>query len=692
MTVDRAAKGRDRAALDRPDEATANGQPPEPRPTAPAAEVAIPPGLGRLRGWAMAGLASLYVVVVFWHFFAPFEPMAIIPFHVYATVAVVILAKPLSAERWLAGADTATRATEGPVEARTPAGGATGRIGRRAADAVDWALVAVCLLLCVHYALEAARLQVRMQYVDPVFVRDHLALFAGLVVLLEAVRRQVGMVLLGLLIACLLYAFIGHLVPGPAGFSGFSLREATEILSMQSLGIFDVPAQVGLNIITLFVVFGAVFTLTGGGAVFIDIAFRLTGGLVGGAAKSAVVGSAMFGTVSGSAVANVTTTGVLTIPLMRRGGLTAEQAAATEAISSSGGQLMPPIMGTAVFVMAQILGRPYIEVAMVGLIPALGFYFALFATIDLRARKTGATHCVAREIPPLRPRLHLLAGPLTLIAALLAGYSANYSAVIGVAAALAAPFLRPSTRPTPAAFAAALPISGRQAAEIAVACTSVGIVMAVAIQSSLVLKFVALLAGMGGGSLVLSLGLVILGCLVMGMGMPTVAAYIVGSVLFVPALRELGVGTLSAHYFVLYYCVLSMVTPPVALSAYAAAGLAGAHVLKTSLLAFGYGLVMFVIPFGFVRDEAILGQGPLAAVALAAVGMLLATFAWSVFLQSWLGRPLRLIERGAFGALSILLIVEPTDSWAFMASLAALLALGAWCLAGRRAPAPAPGE
>lgn len=653
-----------------------------------------PRELGRVRGAAMALLASIYVVAAFVHFFSPFEPMAIIPFHVYATVAVVLLAKPLGGARWLAEVDTGTAAAatlNAPADARPLRSGGVVRglpSRRLVSGLVDGVLVLVCLALCWHYTSEAHRLQVRMQYVDEVFLRDHLALFAGLIVLLEGVRRQVGMVLLSLLIACLLYAYFGYLVPGPIGFSGFSLREATEILSMQTLGIFDVPAQVGLNIITLFVVFGAVFTMTGGGAVFIDIAFRLTGRLVGGAAKSAVVGSAMFGTVSGSAVANVSTTGVLTIPLMRRGGLTAEQAAATEAISSSGGQLMPPIMGTAVFVMAQILGRPYIEVAMAGLIPALAFYFALFMTIDLRARRTGALERVERDMPPLGPRLHLLAGPIALVIALFAGYSANYAAVIGVAAALLAPFLRAATRPSWRTLGAMLPSAGRQAAEIAVACTSVGIVMAVAIQSSLVLKFVALLASMGGGSLALSLGLVILGCIVMGMGMPTVAAYIVGSVLFVPALTELGVGTLSAHYFILYYCVLSMVTPPVALTAYAAAGLSGANVLRTSLLAFSYGLVMFVIPFGFVRDGAILGEGEPVRIALAFAGMMLATLSWAVFLQAWLGRRLRLVERAAFGALSFALIIEPSDSWVWLACLAALLGLGAWCLLSARALAP----
>ena len=635
--------------------------------------------LGTLRGAAVAALACLYLLGVFWNFFRPFQPMVVIPFHVYATVAIVLLAKPLRRNALIGGSGALARAAS--------------RLPDRVADALDWAMAGVCLLLVAHYAEQAIRLQTRMQYIDSVFARDHLALAAGLVVLLEGVRRQVGWVLLGLILAFIAYGYGGFLLPGPLGFSGFTSAEATDILSMQTLGIFDVPAQVGLNVITFFVVFGAVFTLTGGGAVFIDIAFRVAGRMVGGAAKSAVIGSAMFGTVSGSAVANVTTTGVLTIPLMRRGGLTAEQAGATEAIASSGGQLMPPIMGTAAFVMAQILGRPYIDVAMAGLIPALGFYLALFMTVDLRARKQGAHQTVAREVEPIRPRLHLLAGPAALIGCLFAGYSANYAAIVGIAVALAAPFLRAHTRPSPGSLARMVPVSGRQAAEIAVACTSVGIIMAIAIQSSLVLKFVGFLSVIGDGNLFLSLILVILGCIIMGMGMPTVAAYIVGSVLFVPALTGLGLAPLSAHYFILYYCVLSMVTPPVALTAYAAAGLSGGDIFKTGMLAFGYGLVMFVIPFGFVRDEAILGVGTPTQVAVAATGMVLATLSWAVFLQNWVFRLLFLPERLAFGALSFVLIVEPSDTLAWWAGLLALAGLFLWCRLSRGlrpAPSPAP--
>lgn len=597
-------------------------------------------------------LASFYIVMAFANFFIPFSPMGIIPFHVYMTVAVVLLFSPLD------------------DHARLP---------KRLAGVIDLILVGVCLLLCAHYWMDAYRLQTRMQYIDEVFPRDIAALFAGLVVLLEAVRRQVGWALLSVLLVFLAYAFWGNYLPGFLSFSGFSIIDLTEILSMQTTGIFDVPAQVGLDIIVFFVVYGAIFSMTGGGQVFIDIAFKLTGGLVGGAAKTAVVGSALFGTVSGSAVANVTTTGVLTIPLMRKGGLDAEQAGATEAISSSGGQLMPPIMGTSAFVMAQILGIPYADIALAGLIPALGFYFALFMTIDLRARKQRKTQIVKSVIEPLLPRIHLLISPIVLVAFLFAGYSAKFAAVIAIAAAIVAPLLRSGTRFSPRDLIAMVPKSGIQAAGIAVACTSVGIVMAVAIQTSLVLKFVSFLSLAGGGILYLSLIMVILGCIIMGMGMPTVAAYIVGSVLFVPALTSMGLEPLAAHYFILYYCVLSMVTPPVALTAYAAAGVSGGKVLKTSNLAFVYGLVVFVIPFGFVNDTAILWQGTPLEISIAFAGMLVATLCWAIFLQNWFFKHLSLIERAMFGIASFALIIIPSSTLIWAAMFAVTCALGLWC-------------
>ncbi|PIO99422.1 TRAP transporter, 4TM/12TM fusion protein [uncultured Pleomorphomonas sp.] len=612
------------------------------------------------RKYAAMALATVYIVIAFANFVTPFNPMGVIPFHVYMTLAVVLLLKPL--ERYL------------PVSPRV-------------AMVIDAALVVACLWLCAHYLLDAYRLQTRMQYVDDVYPRDVAALWLGLVVLLEGVRRQVGWPLLSVVLAFLAYGLFGQHLPSLVSFPGFSLDELAEILSMQTVGIFDTPAQVGLDIIVFFVAFGAVFTMTGGGKVFMDIAIRLVGNMNAGAAKSAILGSALFGTVSGSAVANVTTVGVLTIPLMMRSGMNADQAGATEAVGSTGGQLMPPIMGTSAFVMAQILGVPYAEIALAGLIPALGYYFAVFMNADLIARKQGGMKMGVGEIAgdPLLPRLHLLAGPIVLAAALFLGYSAKLAAVAGIVVALLVPMLRSNTRFSLRKFLKIIPESGVQAAEIAVSCTAVGIVMAVAIQSSLVLRFLGFLTLIGGDHLYLSLIMIIIGCLIMGMGMPTVAAYIIGAVLFIPAMTGLGMEPLSAHYFIFYFCVLSMVTPPVALASYAAAGMAGGSIMKTGGIAFVYALVMFVIPFGFINNSAILWQGTALEIIIAAAGMLVACLFWAVFLQGWLFRMLNLIERGAFAALSFAIIIVPTSSVYWWGLVGASAILAGWCFvsAGR---------
>nr|WP_240457708.1 TRAP transporter fused permease subunit [Halomonas socia] len=465
----------------------------------------------------------------------------------------------------------------------------------------------------------------------------------------------------------------------------------TELVSMKTDGIFGVTATAAINFVFYFVLFGTVFTFTGGGALFIDLAMRMTARLKGGAAKMSLVGSALFGMVSGSAIANTTSTGVLTIPIMRRAGYSKDQAAATEAIASTGGQLMPPIMGVAAFVMADLLGIPYGTIAAAALIPSAAFYFALYVIVDLRARRFGIGNVPAEllKIAPVMPRAHLLASPIAMITCLIIGYSAPYAALVGTVTALVVPLLRKSTRYSLSQLFDAVLDTAKQMAWISVPLAAVGVVMVVATQSNLALKFVSLLSDAGAGQLYLSLLLVILGCIIMGMGLPTVAAYIIGSLVFVPALMDLGVDRLAANLFVLYYCVLSMVTPPVALCSYAAAGIANSDANKTGLLAFAYSLVIFLVPFGFINDPHVLWQGTAFQIAVGAAGMLLATFSWAVFLMGWMNGKLSWLERGVFLAISLSLILSPTLSLIWNTTVAAAVALLLWCFTLRPRLVPA---
>jgi TRAP transporter 4TM/12TM fusion protein len=551
-----------------------------------------------------------------------------------------------------------------------------------------------------YYWSETPRLSTRIDNVSPVFDMDVAFGLLFVILLLEGVRRCVGWILLGVLLAFLAYGAFAHVLPGVLGFRGFGVREYIEILTMTTSGILGVTTETSVNFVFYFIAFGVVYAAVGGGQLFIDLAMRLVGTARGGGAKVAIVGSSLMGTISGSAVANVTSTGVFTIPLMRRSGVSGERAAATEAIASTGGQLMPPIMGVAAFVMAELLVVPYAQIALAGLIPAVAFYVALFISADLHARRSQTGTLTRAELGALAailPRIHLLAPPLVLIACLVMGYSAQRAAMYATVSCLIVAFFKREHWLKPMDLIDMVRNVGRQVAEIAVPIGAIGIVIAVAIQSNMALKFSSGLIAAGGGTMAGSLILVIFGCIIMGMGLPTVAAYIIGAILYAPALQKLGLPTLAAHFFVFYYCVLSMVTPPVALASYAAAGLARTGAMKTSLIAFQMSFVAFLIPFAFIVDDALLFQDGLAQVVVACIGLFVSTAVWAVGLVGYFVRPLGGGDRILLLLCGLVAIVSPTGAllWWLGNGIAALflvlnwkfpavsLALPAGLLAGR---------
>ena len=532
----------------------------------------------------------------------------------------------------------------------------------------------ICILgalgVSLYYVLAFDRLTTRMENVSPVLTVDMVVGVGLVLLLLEGARRAVGWVLVAVLGTFIAYAFLGALLPGWLSFRGFPLDAAIEITTMTTAGVLGITTSTSVGFIFYFILFGAFYSAVGGGQLFIDLAIRAAGRTTGGTAKAAVISSSLMGSISGSAVANVVSTGVLTIPLMIRTGLPAHRAAAIEAISSTGGQLMPPVMGVAAFIMAEMLNVPYLEIALAGLIPALAFYFALFLIVDLSARREGIRALNDAEIeaiPPLTPRLHLLLPPLVLIATLLSGQSAPYAALIASASCLIAPFIRRATWIGPKELLSGLLDATRQAAEVAVPIAAIGLVIAVAVQSNLALKFAGSLVGLAEGSMLLSLGLAIMGCIIMGMGLPTVAAYIIGAVLFVPALQELGISPLSAHFFIFYYCVLSMITPPVALASFAAAAVGKAPVMATSWSAFGLSLAAFFIPLGFVFDPAILWIGSLVSILISGLGLMCATTLWGIALGGWFWGRLPIISRLMIGAAAVIGMAAPFGSlWWFL--------------------------
>ena len=598
-------------------------------------------------------IGALWLAFQMWIVFYPQAPLVERPLHLLLALTLVLLFNPLS----------------------------TTGASRRRNRLTDALLLAGTLAVFAYYALSSTRLTERMETIDPVLAVDVAAFALIIALLFEGVRRTVGWPLLGVLLVFFAYAFIGKMLPGAFGFRGFTIDEVVEIMTMTTNGVLGITTATSLQFVFYFVLFGAVYSGIGGGQLFIDLALKVAGRFAGGAAKAAVVSSSLMGSISGSAVANVATTGVFTIPLMRKTGYGPAHAGAVEAIASTGGQLMPPIMGIAAFVMAEMLQISYARIAAAGLIPALAFYTAIFIFIDLRARAEGALALDARELTPEDPiagRLYLLLPPLVLIAMLVAGFSATYAAVIGTASCVVVAYLRRKSWLNVSEWFEVVRSGARQAAEIAVPIAAIGIIIAVAIQSNLALKFSSGLIGASGGKLYLAMFLIIIGCLIMGMGLPTVAAYIIGAILFVPALKDLGIAELPAHFFVMYYCVLSMVTPPVALASFTAAGISGAGSMETSLIAFRLSLVSFLIPFAFAFDPRLLGQGDLGWVALACISLFGATGAWAVALSGYLRGFLRLPERALYGAVAVAVILFPTGGAAWVFAFTALLVLAAW--------------
>ncbi|WP_137046101.1 TRAP transporter fused permease subunit [Pseudolabrys sp. FHR47] len=534
---------------------------------------------------------------------------------------------------------------------------------------IDFIAIAGTIGFAVYYWLSLPRIEQRIENVDPVFFQD---LFFGILfvaLLIEGVRRTTGMILVWVILGFLAYGAFAYVLP-VGGFRGFGLEEYVEILLLTTSGVLGVTTETSVTFVFYFIAFGVVYAAIGGGKLFIDLAIRMVGRATGGSQKVAVVGSSLMGTISGSAVANVAAVGVFTIPLMRKSGVEGNRAAATEAIASTGGQLMPPVMGVAAFVMAELIGIPYAQIALAGVIPAVAYYVALYMLVDLNARKTGTGTLPAEavdNVDPVLPRLHLLLPPIVLIGCMMMGYSAQTSAMYATVSCFPVAFIRRQDWINPRQVLEMIRDTGRQAAEIAVPIGAIGIIIAIAIQSNLALKFSSGLISVGGGTLAGSLLLIIAGCIIMGMGLPTVAAYIIGAVLYAPALQKLGVPQLTAHFFVMYYCVLSMVTPPVALAAYAAAGIARTSAWTTGWIAFQMSFVAFLIPFAFVADSALLFQGPLAGVLIASLGLFIPTGLWAVGLTGYFRRDLTWPDRILLMICGVAAIIAPTGSALWLA-------------------------
>lgn len=470
---------------------------------------------------------------------------------------------------------------------------------------------------------------------------------------LEGGRRIAGNAIVILAIVFMGYAIAGPNLPDIIAHRGYEIKDIVDYMYLTTEGIFGIAIGVSSTYIFLFVLFGAFLGKSGMGAFFNDLAMAIAGHGKGGPAKVAVVSSGLLGSINGSAVANVVTTGAFTIPLMKKIGYDAEFAGAVEAAASCGGQILPPVMGATAFIMAEYLGMPYIKIAAAAVIPALLYYLGVITVIHLRASKTGLEGLPKSELPKvldvLKSRGHLLIPLVGLLYLLIKGYTPIYSAFFSILLTIGASAIRKETRMSFMDIIDALEEGARTALGVAMACATVGIIIGVATLTGFGLKLAGAILFIGKGNLFATLFLTMIACIVLGMGLPSIPAYIITATMAAPALAKMGVPLLVSHMFVFYFGMLANLTPPVALAAFAGAGISGGNATKTGIQAVKIALAGFVVPYIFAYAPTLLliDANP-AEISFALVTAIFGVVALGVFSEGYIFRlasiPVRLLS------------------------------------------------
>ena len=568
---------------------------------------------------------------------------------------------------------------------------------------LDWACVLLSLASIGYLFLRYDYVMTRLAYVTPLERWDVILGIVLMVMVLEATRRTIGPALPLTALAFLAYAVLGPYLPPPLRHRGFSLELVIDQLYLTTDGIFGIPLAVSATYVILFVLFGAFLEKSGTGQLFMDFASALAGHTPGGPGKISCISSGLFGTISGSAVANVMVDGWLTIPLMKRTGFRGHFAAAVEAVASTGGQIMPPVMGAAAFVMAEFLGVPYITIAKHAAIPAILYYLALFFAIHFEAQRTGLRGLPREELPSLRTVIvekgHLFVPVLIIVYLMLVGYTAPMAALWGTLAAALSTWMgrlgwayllvllvefvwpgnvmavlglgwavlvgirllsaegRAGLKPLlTRLFPDALEDGAKNSLAVASACACAGIVIGVIALTGAGLQFTSLVLAAAKDSLVPALILTMIAGIILGMGMPTTAAYIVQAALLIPALIKLGILPIAAHMFVFYFAIISAITPPVAMAVYAAAGIGKTNLWATGLAAMRLGATGFIVPYMFVYGPSLLFVGSWFDIITTIVSACIGVICLSAALHGWLTKPTVWWERVLLGFAAFCLI------------------------------------
>lgn len=539
----------------------------------------------------------------------------------------------------------------------------------------DWPLSLLSLASGLYFALHIKEIATRITLLDPLSQWDIFFGSAMLLITLEATRRATGLGLTLIVLVFIAYNFLGHKLGGVLGHGYIGYEHFLDIMVFTTDGIFGVAVRVAATYAFLFVFFGTILDRAGGAKFFYDIAAVFTGKRPGGPAKIAVVSSGLYGMISGSPTADVVTTGSVTIPVMKRLGYSGTLAGAVEVAASTGGNIMPPIMGSTAFIMAEYMGIPYRDIAIAATFPGLLYYTGVYAQVHLRSVHLGFRGLPADQIPKLAPTLKqggfFIVPLVVLTVALLLGYSPSMVAVVGAISVVAMAALRKETRMGPIRVAHALAEATMLMVTVTAACAAAGFVIGGISMTGLAAKFAHLMNFVAGDNVLPALILIAALSALLGMGMPTPNVYILTAALTGPLLAKLGIDKMAAHMFLLYFAALSAMTPPVAVAAYAAAPIADANPLYIGFTSVRLSIAAFIVPFAFVYAPEMLLIGSVWEIAFAVLscfcGVILLAAAVEGFLKVELGWPARVL----LGAAALAFIVPDVVHALVGAALAA---------------------
>jgi TRAP transporter 4TM/12TM fusion protein len=554
---------------------------------------------------------------------------------------------------------------------------------------LDWFLAALGLIVTSYILYDYESLVRRGGLPTSV---DLLLGLITILLVLEITRRSIGPELPIIATIFIAYAFFGPYIPGVLGHRGYSYVRVIDQLYTTTEGIFGTPLGVSATFVFMFILFGSFLDITGVGQFFIDVAFAAAGHRKGGPAKAAVLASGFMGSISGSSIANTVTTGAFTIPLMKKIGYKPNFAGAVEAAASTGGQILPPVMGAAAFIMSEFTNIPYIQIVVSAVVPALLYYLGVMFMVHLQASKRGLEGIPKEELPDFKTTFargfHLLL-PLIGVVLFLVRYSPLRAAFLSILVALVVCMLRKHTRIKPGAILVALEDGAKKAISVAAACACAGIIVGIVTLTGLGLTFANVIISLAGGLLFPTLLLTMVASIILGMGLPTTAKYIVLATMAAPALVQLGVPLIAAHLFILYFGVIADVTPPVALAAYAGAGIAGGDSFKTGVQALKLASAGFIIPFIFAISPELLlinvtAVQAIGSIVTACVGVI----AFASAVQDYFLSKTRIWERILF-LVGALMLINPDAMMDLVGLLIVAVPVVTQILRRRAVPKPA---